>query len=85
MCAILCFMQDSCGDAPLIIACARGHADVATFLMDKGAVVNFQNKVITIRVISEVEPLPFALFAAWNVSSSCCMSRRSFSHCHNAN
>ena len=40
-------MQNSYGDAPLIIACAKGHADVATFLMDKGAVVNFQNKVTT--------------------------------------
>ena len=42
-------MQDSFGDAPLIIACAKGHADVATLLMDKGAVVNFQNKVTAIQ------------------------------------
>ena len=73
-------MQNSFGDAPLTIACAKGHADVATFLMDKGAVVNFQNKVTTIRVISEVEPLPLVLIAAWDFSSSCFMSKWSISH-----
>ena len=81
MCTMLCFMQNSNGDAPLTIACAKGHADVAAFLMDKGAVVNFQSKVTTIIVISEVDPLSLVLIAAWNFSSSCCMSKRSFSHC----
>ena len=41
-------MQNSFGDAPLTIACGDGHADIATLLMDKGAVVNFQSKVTTI-------------------------------------
>ena len=44
-------MQDSYGDAPLTVACGGGHADVATFLMDKGAVVNFQNKVTTMELL----------------------------------
>ena len=41
-------MQNSFGAAPLTVACGEGHTDVATFLMDKGAVVNFQSKVTTI-------------------------------------
>ena len=52
---LLYFTQDSLGDAPLTVACGEGHADVATFLMDKGAVVNFQNKVTTVTIESLVK------------------------------
>ena len=45
---LLYFMQNSGGDVPLIVACGEGHADVATLLMDEGAVVNFQSKVTAI-------------------------------------
>ena len=45
---MLYFMQNSGGDAPLIVACGEGYADVATLLMDEGAVVNFQSKVTVI-------------------------------------
>ena len=37
--------QDEYGDTPLIAACGNGHSNVASLLITKGALVNFQTKV----------------------------------------
>ena len=39
------FMQDEYGEAALIGACAAGHVMVAAVLIEKGALVNYQNRV----------------------------------------
>ena len=36
------------------IVCAHGDADIATLLIDNGAVVNFQNKVNNMTLIAEI-------------------------------
>ena len=38
-------MQDEFGDTALIEACDGGHMAVAALLIDKGARVNYKNKV----------------------------------------
>ena len=38
-------MQDDYGDTALIPACGAGHVMVAAVLIEKGALVNYQNKV----------------------------------------
>ena len=38
-------MQDEFGDTALIEACDGGHVAVAALLIDKGARVNYKNKV----------------------------------------
>ena len=38
-------MQDEYGDTALIGACVAGHVTVAAVLIEKGALVNYQNKV----------------------------------------
>ena len=37
--------QDEYGETPLNTACGHGHGDVASLLITKGALVNFQTKV----------------------------------------
>ena len=39
------FMQSEYGATALIPACGEGHVMVATVLIEKGALVNYQNKV----------------------------------------
>ena len=38
-------MQDENGETALIQACAKGHVNIATLLLQHGAVVNYQDKV----------------------------------------
>ena len=38
-------MQDEWGDTPLIEACGEGHVMVAAVLIEKGALINYKNKV----------------------------------------
>ena len=38
-------MQDEYGDTALLAACGAGHVMVAAVLIEKGALVNYQNKV----------------------------------------
>ena len=38
-------MQNELGNTPLHAVCAEGHLDVATVLVQNGAVVDFENKV----------------------------------------
>ena len=41
------FIQNEFSDTPLITACENDQPEVASFLIDNGASVNFQNKVFT--------------------------------------
>ena len=38
-------MQNEYGDTALLGACGEGHVMVAAVLIEKGALVNYQNKV----------------------------------------
>ena len=38
-------MQDEFGETPLHTASGKGHVNVITVLIERGAVVNYQNKV----------------------------------------
>ena len=38
-------MQDEYGDTALMVACAADHVMVAAVLIEKGALVNYKNKV----------------------------------------
>ena len=38
-------MQNKYGDTPLLGACSHGHMMVAAVLIEKGALVNYKNKV----------------------------------------
>lgn len=38
-------MQDKYGNTPLMVACRENHFEVAKVLINKGATVNYQNKV----------------------------------------
>ena len=38
-------MQDEYGETALIAACGQGHVTIAALLIEKGALVNYQNKV----------------------------------------
>ena len=38
-------MQDHLGATALVVACERGHVDVARLLIERGAVIDYQNKV----------------------------------------
>ena len=38
-------MQDEFGDTPLLEACDQGHLKTASVLIEKGAYIDFQNKV----------------------------------------
>ena len=39
------FMQDEYGDTALMGACKQGHVTIAALLIEKGATVDYQNKV----------------------------------------
>ena len=38
-------MQDDLGFTALVISCEEGHVDVARLLIERGAVIDYQNKV----------------------------------------
>ena len=38
-------MQDDFGDTALVIASYQGHVDVAQLLIERGAAIDYQNKV----------------------------------------
>ena len=44
MCTVL-FIQDEWGSTPLIRACIQGDLTTATLLIEKGANIEYQNKV----------------------------------------
>ena len=41
-------MQDHLGYTALGTACVRGHIDVARLLVEKGAAIDYQNKVMVV-------------------------------------
>ena len=41
-------MQDEFGDTPLVEACDGGHVAIAALLIDKGAVIDYKNKVASL-------------------------------------
>ena len=44
-CVFIHNMQDGDGNTALIKACRNGHSETARLLLERGAIVNFQNKV----------------------------------------
>ena len=38
-------MQDDLGFTALMVACQEGHVDVTQLLIDRGAAIDYQNKV----------------------------------------
>jgi hypothetical protein len=60
------------GETPLILACSRGHTEVALFLIKKGASINHQNKV---RV---AVPDPLSSLSGWRDSSDISLFQRSY-------
>ena len=49
---MLLFIQDEWGSTALIIACIEGHVATATVLINKGATVNYLNKVRLMSVLT---------------------------------
>ena len=43
---VFCAPQDECGGTSLMIACKTNHLQIATFLIQKGANINGQAKVV---------------------------------------
>ena len=47
-------MQDEFGDTALMEACDAGHVDTAALLIDKGARVDYKNKVCSDCLLSHI-------------------------------
>ena len=67
-----CSPQDDHADTPLIIASNQNHTEVARFLVEYGASINYQDKVFDNHILCLI-CLLFNSSTVWRISSSRCM------------
>ena len=45
-CFVFCVLKDQFADTPLMATCKQNHLQVATYLIEQGANINYQDKVV---------------------------------------
>ena len=66
--------QDQIAATPLLVACLNNHSQVAGYLINKGARVNYQNKVIHyLFSISNYILAKLLSIEQWLLPPSCCL------------